>query len=435
MREMPQLRAVLSEQARVFQSEGCARARVMATGEQHGGTAAHKSEVFAQIHTPPALHAGYQPRFRAYPGGIEGKSGTGVFNQRGKNRNGEVRGSFPVLLPRCVEIPVGGCLHGVPQQWQCSPQCVRRVRLLNLLCKPIKRYREGGREPSRQRLLHILKGRRQPLSGSIAPVTRRNGSPLHGHGGCAVEIKPVLWTSLPIRRDRCEAPLAVGSLEANPPAPVICGKQSRRRSATCRDQVHHPVGAFGVRICPHCSITPRSCTTANICGTANAARTAPHGLGVSPAARGPGFARSRATNNVARLRRATPADRCAGGLQRACAGLLPSAAPGRPCPAGANPSRGSSRRGDVAAGCRGAARPVVTLASSLSPALASSLRRVGRLRRAFVGGSAPHTPTFRAAGSSGGGVRRHGGGRPARADRTRARGCAVRRVTATDDAA
>jgi hypothetical protein len=125
--------------------------------------------------------------------------------------------------------------------------------------------------------------------------------------------------------------------------------------------------------------------------------------GVSPAARGPGFARSRATNNVAQLRRATPADQCGGRLQRVCAGRLPNATPGRPGPAGANPSRGSSQRGGVVAGCRGGAEPVVTLASSLSPALASSLRRVGRLRRAFVGGSAPHTPTFRAAGGSGGG--------------------------------
>lgn len=187
-------------------------------------------------------------------------------------------------------------MHRVPQERQSSPQGVWRVRLLNLLRKPIKRDRERGRKPSRESLLHILKGHRQPFSGGIAPVTRRNGSPLHGRGGCAVKIKPVLWTSLPIRRDRCEATLAVGSLEAYPPAPVICGKQSRRRSATCRDQVHHPVGAFGVRICPHFSIAPCSGTTANICGTANAARTAPHGSGVFPAARGPGFARSRGDN-------------------------------------------------------------------------------------------------------------------------------------------
>lgn len=135
-----------------------------------------------------------------------------------------------------------------------------------------------------------------------------------------------------------------------------------------------------------------------------------YGLGVSPAAQGPGFARSRATNNVALLRRATPADRCADGLQRAGTGCLPGTPPGCPGPAGANPSRGSSQRGNDVAACRGGAGPVVTLASSLSPALASSLRRVGRLRRAFVGGSAPHTPTFRAAGGSGG-----GGGAPRRA--------------------
>jgi hypothetical protein len=158
-------------------------------------------------------------------------------------------------------------------------------------------------------------------------------------------------------------------------------------------------------------------------------------FGRVPALRsGSGFARSRATNNVAQLRRATPADRCTGGLQRACAGRLPDGAPGRPGPAGANPSRGYASFVSHQI-LRAAAEPLVTLASSLSPALASSLRRVGRLRRAFVGGSAPHTPTFRAAGSRGGGVRRHGGGRPARADRTRAGGCAVRRVMDTDDAA
>jgi hypothetical protein len=77
MREMPQLRAVLSEQARVFQSEGCAHARLMAAGEQHGSTVPEESEFFTHIHTLPALHAGYQPRSRAYRG-IVGRSGTGV---------------------------------------------------------------------------------------------------------------------------------------------------------------------------------------------------------------------------------------------------------------------------------------------------------------------------------------------------------------------
>jgi len=91
--------------------------------------------------------------------------------------------------------------------------------------------------------------------------------------------------------------------------------------------------------------------------------------------------------------------------------------------------------------CTRATGPTVTLAGSLSPALASSLRRVGRLRRAFVGGSAPHTPT----GSRGRGDRcrgaapARGGGRLVRADRTHARPCAVRRVMARalapDDAA
>lgn len=74
---------------------------------------------------------------------------------------------------------------------------------------------------------------------------------------------------------------------------------------------------------------------------------------------------------------------------------------------------------------------------SLSPALASSLRRVGRLRRAFVRGSAPHTPTFSRGmcDRCGGGVPARSGRHPARADTTRARGRAVRRVMVTDDAA
>jgi hypothetical protein len=141
---------------------------------------------------------------------------------------------------------------------------------------------------------------------------------------------------------------------------------------------------------------------------------------VSPAARGPGFARSRATNNVAQLRRATPADRCAGRLLRRVRRVSSARPAGlsRPC------GRESLTRSEAGrcvwqacsagAWCSGYAR-----LGSLSPTLASSLRRVGRLRRAFVGGSAPHTPTFRAAGGAGGGVRRRGagcgaGGRPQR---------------------
>ena len=197
--------------------------------------------------------------------------------------------------------------------------------------------------------------------------------------------------------------------------------------------------------------------------------------GVSPAARGPGFARSRATHNVAQLRRATPADRCGRGLQRACAGLLPGAAPGRPGPAGANPSRvgaglrdGSkvpapcAHNGDFitfpygpcaihnVTGCarrNGFRHPVrrpraagpgswswavpvgCARLGSLSPALASSLRRVGRLRRAFVGGSAPHTPTFSrgVCDSCRGGVPWRGGGLPCGPRRTL---CTCRRVSA-----
>lgn len=67
---------------------------------------------------------------------------------------------------------------------------------------------------------------------------------------------------------------------------------------------------------------------------------------------------------------------------------------------------------------------------SLSPALASSLRRVGRLRRAFVGGSAPHTPTCsrgRCDRCRGAAPARRGG-HLARADRTLPPRCAVRRV-------
>jgi hypothetical protein len=170
---------------------------------------------------------------------------------------------------------------------------------------------------------------------------------------------------------------------------------------------------------------------------------------VSPAARGPGFARSRATNNVAQLRQATPATRCANALQRALGAVQCASPPGRPGPPGANPSReaaGLRESGRNPAPCRlkpsagrgrrvagralnltGCARrngfrqtpsgfcarlPGVMASAgsggyarlgSLSPALASSLRRGGRLRRAFVGGSAPHTPTFRTAGVSGGG--------------------------------
>jgi hypothetical protein len=68
------------------------------------------------------------------------------------------------------------------------------------------------------------------------------------------------------------------------------------------------------------------------------------------------------------------------------------------------------------------------LVGSLSPALASSLRRVGRLRRAFVGGRAPHTPT-----GSRGRCDRCRGAAPARSGgvtraprRTALHGCRVR---------
>ena len=65
---------------------------------------------------------------------------------------------------------------------------------------------------------------------------------------------------------------------------------------------------------------------------------------------------------------------------------------------------------------------------SLSPALASSLRRVGRLRRAFVGGRAPHTPTV----SRGrcdrcrGAAPARSGGVPRALRRTALHGCRVR---------
>src|SRR5215207_4073901 len=82
------------------------------------------------------------------------------------------------------------------------------------------------------------------------------------------------------------------------------------------------------------------------------------GLGVSPAARGPGFARSRATNNVAQLRRASTATNSRGGTVSALRARIPDAVDHRPHAFG---SAGRSR-----------------------------------LQRAvFVGGRAPHTPTFR----------------------------------------
>jgi hypothetical protein len=183
----------------------------------------------------------------------------------------------------------------------------------------------------------------------------------------------------------------------------------------------------------------------------------PNRLGVSPAARGPGFARSRATNNVAQLRRANPAARCANALQRARGEFPCASPPGCPGPPGANPSReaaglresgrnpapcrlnpgvGSGRRVGLRSlsstgcarrygfrltpsGCRARWGAAVASAGpggyarlgSLSPALASSLRRGGRLRRAFVGGSAPHTPTCWSAGVSTGGAGAAGPGR------------------------
>src|SRR5215213_9823921 len=96
-------------------------------------------------------------------------------------------------------------------------------------------------------------------------------------------------------------------------------------------------------------------------------------LGVSPAARGPGFARSRATNNVAQLRRASTATNSRGGTVSALRARIPDAVDHRPHTFG---SAGRSR-----------------------------------LRRAvFVGGRAPHTPTFRHQG-----VRWRGGRRRAAA--------------------
>jgi hypothetical protein len=80
-------------------------------------------------------------------------------------------------------------------------------------------------------------------------------------------------------------------------------------------------------------------------------------LGVSPAARGPGFARSRAANNAAQLRRASTATNRRGGAVPALRARIPDAVRHRPHAFG---TAGRSR-----------------------------------LRRAvFVGGSAPHTPTF-----------------------------------------
>jgi len=82
------------------------------------------------------------------------------------------------------------------------------------------------------------------------------------------------------------------------------------------------------------------------------------GLGVSPAARGPGFARSRAANNAAQLRRASTATNRRGGTVSALRARIPDAVDHRP--------------------------------HAFGPAGRSRLRRA-----VFVGGRAPHTPTFR----------------------------------------
>lgn len=215
------------------------------------------------------------------------------------------------------------------------------------------------------------------------------------------------------------------------------------------------------RGCNHGRVLPGTRRVSHECNTHPSANPPivlrSNGLGVSPAARGPGFARSRATNNVAQLRRANPATPCAYVLHRARGEFPCASPPGCPGPPGANPSRaaaglresvrnpapcrlnpgvGSGRRVGLRAlnltgcarrygfrltpsGCRARWEAAVASAGpggyarlgSLSPALASSLRRGGRLRRAFVGGSAPHTPTFSSAGVSTGGAGATGPGR------------------------
>jgi len=90
-------------------------------------------------------------------------------------------------------------------------------------------------------------------------------------------------------------------------------------------------------------------------------------VGVSPAARVPGFARSRAANNAAQLRRASTATYRRGGAVPALRARIPDAVDHRPHTFG---TAGRSR-----------------------------------LRRAvFMGGSAPHTPTFSSSGGRGGGA-------------------------------
>jgi hypothetical protein len=143
------------------------------------------------------------------------------------------------------------------------------------------------------------------------------------------------------------------------------------------------------------------------------------GLGVSPAARGPGFARSRATNNVAQLRRATPADWCAGGLQRARR-VSSERPPGlsRPC------GRESLTRSEVGPVCLAGLRCVCMVQRLRSLRLAITYARklapAGRSPAAgFCGGQCPPHPHVSRGRWCRGGVRRRGaacraGGRPQR---------------------